>query len=247
MMEIELPPHSMMSLVHEAHKNEDPQQYLNSMLDPYYISDEQVHYITTELVWNHNQRVPHPMSQTVKNIQSIPPGKKKVSSAKQVFVTVSTALPHLWCKGAGGLMIRDKLCFAPYGEENKPAPYVWINLDQFSNLEMIYANYQSPFRIRVQRKCGLGELAPYEMDFYEEYGAAYDDRVEVTLNLSTPVGGGGGATVPELASHCYAPRKSNKENFIILLSSAFKFIGCYYVSPTTWFVWKYPVLMHVLE
>lgn len=251
MFKIELPPHSMMALIYECYKSDDPSEFLKSMLDPYYISNQQLTYITTEIRWYYARKITHPLTYFVHLIEDLSkPNFQTAEKTKQQFILASTMICHLWYEFKRNDEIylpRNVACFSPFESPNQPVSYVWLNVDQNMSLDLVFGNYKSPLRVRVERECFIGKLFPYEVEFYND--CRTNDLIDLSINISTSLfGPKDSRNNVRLNSTFQVPTTANKNNFVVLITEGelMRFINCYCVSPSTHQLWCYPVLIHAL-
>lgn len=242
---IELPPHSMMALVHAAYKSGDPKYCLENMLEPYYITEAQLAYVLGKLVWHHTRRVTHPMTYTVRILQSIVcPKVQPARQTKAEFIAVCTTISHCWyskCENENYYLPSNELCFSPYEIDDRPVPYIWFNIDQFDAPILKHrTNGVCALRLTVERETNMGVMMPYTTDFFNEEGNK--QCIELTMCISS-------AQPNKRVIELINIEKMKKSNFMILITEgpALRFVNCYCASPSTERLWRYPVLMHDLH
>lgn len=240
---IELPPQSLLSIVYAAYSSDDARETFNNLLKPYYISFQQLHTISTTLVWKQQpmrliSSTPHPMARLVQQIVDWSHATNySPSKQKEHFIIVATCLVHLWYwkkRGEHYLLQNIERCFIPYETPNKRSPYLWANVNEYGGLDIQQRSQDMiPLVIFVDRTCSIGLMMTLEYNLFnnrEDYVASItidvdDDNVQLGEVL-----------------------QEQTDNFMLLLSRgpSMIFINAYLVSPSLARFWVYPVLMHPL-
>jgi len=241
--QIELPPVSLMAMLHAAYKcSDNALDCLENLLHPYYISFEQLQCVAGTLRWNYTRRAVamHPMTHIVKHVEVISKlAHYKAAENKKRFLYIATSIAHLWyhSRRIDGTYVLQTIphCFTPYECANSPIPFVWFNVNEFNGLDVQQRSHgMVPLEVVVERSCAIGAMMSLKYEFEFDHPQKCEKAVIVIDNSQYIV---------------LCTRKLHMPNFMVLLSKgpAMVFINCFCASPSLGRVWLYPVLMHPLE
>jgi hypothetical protein len=246
---IALPTFSLMNLVSAAFGDENPQQYMCHLLQPYHITAEQVEELASLLHWPGRPHCSHPCYALVRGIgdyTSVEQRKCLNAINKQRFIHVATSVSHIWiCKAAtkkgGGIR---RIC--TYQGENAPIPFAWLHIDRQGMIQCARMSNKMPcLAITVNRYCAMGKLLPLELDFNNEArglanGCCYL-RVYMDVNDDNAA----------FDVSCWASDDMNdNKNFALLFTRSAEICTlkrAFLVSPSLRRTWTLPIMIHEIK
>lgn len=237
---IELPPFSLMGMLHAAYASDNARETFDNLLGPYYISFEQLQSISTTLFWKQSvlrlSSPPHPMARIVEQIKGWSSVKNYNPVAqKQNFIYVATCLIHLWYwkqRGEHYMLRNIEHCVSPYESPNKQSPYLWVNFNEFGGVDVKQRSFDMiPIVLFVNRSCSIGLMMTLE---YNMFNNREEPVASITINVDD-----NNVQLSEVL-------QEHTDNFMLLLSRgpSMIFVNAFLVSPSLARFWVYPVLMH---
>jgi hypothetical protein len=250
--QIALPQRSLMNLVHAAYKDVDPVTYISHLLEPYYITAEQVEALAANFYWPGRPHPSHPLYGLVKDLlKSTNPEQRKCLDHvnKERFIAMATSISHVWVcplatKLGGGLR---RIC--TYQGASAPIPHAWLHADRQGMMTLCAASAQMPaLAIVVHRTCVVGRMLPLELDLNVDQGSPFGcSYLHVYLDMERAQG----AIEVEL----WAADKAGAEqlpNYALLFTRSADVCqlaqrGAYLLSPSLGRVWGLPLMLHTIE
>lgn len=240
---ITLTEESVRSLICATYQQDDvdPNTFLYGLLHPYYISREQLLLATGDHIEggekiSENHPVYYIVETLKKNANSVIPdlGKSTYGMYMKRFIFACTALPHMWYKPGIGPQF---MC--AYETADAPVPYVWFHIESKHRMLMLQRHHRSPPPVRIcyQRYIYEGQpMFPLWLDFFE---GSKKGLVTFSLGIEANL---------KRARVANIIGQADEDNLVIFLTQGHKteFLGCFLISPSVEYVWRYPVIIHLL-
>lgn len=258
-----LPPRSLMNMLCEAYKSDEPITTLRNLLQPYSVTFDQVHAaLGSAIFWpgRLSANEAHPFYVTMQKFleyQRDMDTTAKIDYFKRRFVYVATSVAHAWYTRQREtdykfVLHRDPH-FVAYQYPGCAAPYAWFSFDKFGMPHVFAAHTDMPpVEIELMRSTKAGDLLPLTLKFFEVVaprgGAAGGNKQE-----SPPAAVATQAT-SRLQFHVHNQHflqlhtfPSNTRTYVLFFSEDLLLTRCIMVSPTTDRAWSIPVVMHQYE
>lgn len=257
MDQIALPPRSLMNMLCEAYKSDEPFATLQNLLQPYCITYEQVQSVMGDVFWpsQMSAKENHPFyvaAQKMTQYRNEMDTTAKSNYFKKRFVYVATAVCHAWYtrqrKHDQKYMLHRDPHFVAYQYPGGPVPYAWLSFDKFGMPHVFAVSPPTvlpmpPLEIRLFRSSSVGDMLPLTVKFFEYVPPAPQ--------------GAGGMTIQSpshLEFHIHNQQfiqlytaPSNTRTYILFISEDLLLTRAIMVSPTTDNAWLIPVAMHRYE
>jgi hypothetical protein len=255
--EITLPPRSLMNMLCEAYKSDEPVATLQNLLQPYHITYEQLRDLMAILFWPGRMSVneSHPfyvVSQKLTEYTHNTDTLAKREYFKKRFIYVATAVCHAWYARLRThdhkfVLHRDPH-FVAYQHPGASVPYVWFSFDKFGMPHVFASHSGMPsLEIELCRSTKLGDMLPLTLRFFD---------APPPSSLPAPAGPEGTNTQQpsKIQMHVHNQQflelytfPSQTRNYVMFISEDLLLTRCIMVSPTTDKAWLIPVIMHKYE
>ena len=249
---IALPQRSLMNLVHAAYMDEDPVAFISNLLEPYFITAEQVEELCDKLYWPGRPHVSHPLYGLVKEVMHLtnPEMRKCLNQVnKERFIAIATSISHVWLypkpgKRGGGL---KRIC--TYEGLGSPIAHAWLHVDYQGMLTLCSASAKMPaLAIIVHRRCYIGNMLPLELDINVDRGTPFGCSY---LNIYLDVENDYSSMVVDLWP-THTDYASQLPNYALLFTRAADVCqlaqrGAYLLSPSLGRVWALPLMLHTIK
>lgn len=243
---ISLPPRSLMNVLCEAYKSDEPLTTLRNLLEPYHITFEQLQSVIAEVFWpgRLSANESHPFYVVVNKMleyQNVMSSLEKSDFFKKRFIYVATAVAHAWYskKRDGSRYVLHKTPhFVTYQYPGHAVPYVWFSFDKFG-MPHVFASHpwMPPLEITLHRSTSMGDMMPLTVRFFETNNHSIQAQSLCKLEFC----------VHDQHFLQLNTSPSNTRTFVMLISEDLLLSRCIMVSPTTDNAWSIPVVMHQYE
>jgi len=240
-----------MSILQMAYMHSDathkPSEILHCLLDPYYITWDQVQNLISLLCWpgRLSASIKHPAFLVVQRLEKYQQAEvtTKSEALKKYFICAATFITHLWytkyCETRKKYILADKPfgCIA-YEYSDAPVPFAWISFDYHGVPHVMKQHPRMPpVEIHLFRSTKMGALHPLNIKLFESSCFAslgFSQLVVHTFN-ETFLG------IESVEPNHFLP------NYMLIVSEERLFCRCLLVSPSVDKLWSMPVLFHLYE
>lgn len=245
-----LPPRSLASILQMAYLSageNEPTETLTALLDPYYITYDQLQSIISTLYWPGAlfANIKHPAYLIAKRLEKYRACDHltKKDMLKKYFICAATMISHIWytqfCESKGKYILHNNLYCASYQYSNAAVPFVWFAFDSHGVPRLVrYHPKTPPIEMEIMRSTKAGVLNTLVLKFFDS-----DDSDQTT---------GYSRICLQVFNETFMGIQSVEQNkalcnYMMIISEQLYLSRCLLVSPSTDFVWNMPVVLHKYE